>query len=822
MSGEATPSYGCYANVLHKGRLGSLTVMPSALIFTVLDANNVPTGKERSWPWAVVKKHFIKSVSPDRHLIKLILHKMPAVIMETSSKEDLEKMRSDIAAAMRVIASGDANEDQEDRRKLGAIGALVRSEEGPTRRRKKSPPRKLKSLPEDAGRMQQPNAAIREASQQLDMYKRNKFNIHQPDSKPASQQQSATSEMMNSISSPNAAIRQASQELNAFKRDPSVLTSSKTRSRSNSPKSIPNKNALPKSPKQSSKTTNPIVSPKQSSKKPPSSNSHAPIITPPNAAIRQASQQLDNYKREARNQPLDTTGPLNKAPKSPKQSSRKLPPLPPQRKDGGNSSQQEQQQPSSVAAHPQQHHRPNQNPSMRSSRTRSRSNSPTSEPRSHVAKAAADNPHNTTSSRQKDARHHSPKRTMPVQSTKPNRNIRKLPATSKDDEEPEHRRSSGSSKVERRSEPIRRSPTTGRQEQPRPRQERTHESNHVPVAALRRGGNVRRQPTPGAVAIQGINQPHGDSEESSSSSSEDPPSPRTSADRNILVEAELVEGSTQFAGDIIVEAQPLQEREMRCRDAWKSRRMRLGFFGLACVMLLLIVGIVLGFTLSRDTGGDDQAVQESESSAFTPINQTGSGTPIAGTTTAAPQSTTNPTASAIQSPTVTLAPTSGPSSATISATMAPTRADQWTPGSSLAPGGGFDFLNFLEEWFMFDGVPASTLRALQDSASAQSRAREWLLQDRNLELYDIARVMQRFALATFYYATNGENWSLNSLWLEYDVHECQWYNNKEACHFDGTTYTQFALIEEGLTGTLPPEFFWITTMICHPRLEICS
>ncbi|CAB9499034.1 Leucine Rich Repeat [Seminavis robusta] len=69
-----------------------------------------------------------------------------------------------------------------------------------------------------------------------------------------------------------------------------------------------------------------------------------------------------------------------------------------------------------------------------------------------------------------------------------------------------------------------------------------------------------------------------------------------------------------------------------------------------------------------------------------------------------------------------------------------------------------------------------TLVALENPVSPQSRAFEWLLEDPNLHSYSDARIKQKFALASLYYATSGETWWDNTSWLNHSIHECEWYN----------------------------------------------
>lgn len=88
------------------------------------------------------------------------------------------------------------------------------------------------------------------------------------------------------------------------------------------------------------------------------------------------------------------------------------------------------------------------------------------------------------------------------------------------------------------------------------------------------------------------------------------------------------------------------------------------------------------------------------------------------------------------------APTPVPTeSPTNNPTAAPTRLPiPWTP--------------FLEH------LPNYTLEVLElnDASAPQSQAYQWMLEDPNLNNYTLSRQLQRFALSTFYHATNGTLW----------------------------------------------------------------
>ena len=79
--------------------------------------------------------------------------------------------------------------------------------------------------------------------------------------------------------------------------------------------------------------------------------------------------------------------------------------------------------------------------------------------------------------------------------------------------------------------------------------------------------------------------------------------------------------------------------------------------------------------------------------------------------------------------------------------------------------------------FSIDLLPNITRMVLNETDSAQSKALEWVMNDPKLHGYNASRVIQRFALATFYYATNGDYWDENTDWLSYEIHECSWFTS---------------------------------------------
>jgi hypothetical protein len=104
----------------------------------------------------------------------------------------------------------------------------------------------------------------------------------------------------------------------------------------------------------------------------------------------------------------------------------------------------------------------------------------------------------------------------------------------------------------------------------------------------------------------------------------------------------------------------------------------------------------------------------------------------------------------------------------------------------------------------FKPHPAKTIdRKLQDSA--EDMARSWQEDDPDFGTYNEARNAQRLALATLYFATDGDqSWINSTYWLAYDVSECNWFSNldpADVCQDD--VYVKLDLSSNNLTGTLP-------------------
>ena len=135
-------------------------------------------------------------------------------------------------------------------------------------------------------------------------------------------------------------------------------------------------------------------------------------------------------------------------------------------------------------------------------------------------------------------------------------------------------------------------------------------------------------------------------------------------------------------------------------------------------------------------------------------------------------------------------------------------------------------------------LPTPTVLDIQrDNSTAQSRAFQWLLSDPAVVDYSEHRLIQRFALATFYFSTSGEGWYNNTHWLSHSHHECDWFLggttlfdrasvlyqlfqflstntiNKPCVTADGNkteVYQQLSLFNNGLRGSIPRELFLLS------------
>lgn len=100
--------------------------------------------------------------------------------------------------------------------------------------------------------------------------------------------------------------------------------------------------------------------------------------------------------------------------------------------------------------------------------------------------------------------------------------------------------------------------------------------------------------------------------------------------------------------------------------------------------------------------------------------------------------------------------------------------------------------------------------SLDDTDSPQYKALAWLADDANLFNLPDWKVIQRYVLGVFYYATNGDEWVDNTGWLS-EEEECSWRwyaegsgDSLQVCNEEGA-YTGLVMEKNGINGTIPVE-----------------
>lgn len=113
--------------------------------------------------------------------------------------------------------------------------------------------------------------------------------------------------------------------------------------------------------------------------------------------------------------------------------------------------------------------------------------------------------------------------------------------------------------------------------------------------------------------------------------------------------------------------------------------------------------------------------------------------------------------------------------------------------------------------------------ALQNEASPQSLALEWLVQDsvnRNGTQYEDSRLIQRYALAALYYSTSGDTWRNNAKWLSSE-HECEWFTSATIPVCNEGRFLRIGLVDNGLVGAVPREIALLSDSL-RKCLLVCT
>lgn len=105
--------------------------------------------------------------------------------------------------------------------------------------------------------------------------------------------------------------------------------------------------------------------------------------------------------------------------------------------------------------------------------------------------------------------------------------------------------------------------------------------------------------------------------------------------------------------------------------------------------------------------------------------------------------------------------------------------------------------------------------AVETASTPQNEAMIWLAGNVNLESYTNEKKIQRYALATFYYSTNGPDWDIEADWLS-DLDECLWYTDDIGafCSDGSVSRLDFYQSRSGnnLNGSIPVEIAFLSSL----------
>jgi hypothetical protein len=115
---------------------------------------------------------------------------------------------------------------------------------------------------------------------------------------------------------------------------------------------------------------------------------------------------------------------------------------------------------------------------------------------------------------------------------------------------------------------------------------------------------------------------------------------------------------------------------------------------------------------------------------------------------------------------------------------------------------------------LLSSVSSDEGEALSTNSTPQSKAFKWIVTNNtNLGNFSEEIIIQRYALATLFYSTNGDSWSSSNLWLD-NGEECErWQSSvgQLVCTDTGAAY-QLDLSSNNLSGKLPPEIGLLTSL----------
>ncbi|CAB9516973.1 Leucine Rich Repeat [Seminavis robusta] len=287
-----------------------------------------------------------------------------------------------------------------------------------------------------------------------------------------------------------------------------------------------------------------------------------------------------------------------------------------------------------------------------------------------------------------------------------------------------------------------------------------------------------------------------------------PPPPPTTSEGNI--------GDDDHLEDALPDEQPLPPND----EWWKkySLLQDLERWHVICIGVTTLILLILVVSMSVALGITENNNQETTIITTRPKQRPAPTQPMVPTT----PKTSFPSISSQPSAPPTPQPSNAPSKSSVPS-MSPSISNAPTLSPSQAP-------TSVRRMEIMNSLPMETrLRIDADSNSPQAKALQFVVDGHSA--YPEWRVIQRFALATVYYATNGDEWNDNRSWLHPNSHECGWQHVQRvgssgpcgsATYFtlNEGVYESLSLYDNNLVGTLPPELFMLLTSLKHVDLGV--
>ncbi|KAL3912495.1 MAG: hypothetical protein SGILL_006858, partial [Bacillariaceae sp.] len=255
----------------------------------------------------------------------------------------------------------------------------------------------------------------------------------------------------------------------------------------------------------------------------------------------------------------------------------------------------------------------------------------------------------------------------------------------------------------------------------------------------------------------------------------------------------------------------------KSEETSKEKRI-ITFLSLAICLLIVLLAIILGVAIGIGARNRNRAVdpEPTESPTFFPTESPypsqfttffptveDTVTPLP-TITASPTITAEPSMAPVPTATPTL-PSSQPPP------VAPSGGNPPMPSSNstISPSPTIQNTEVLQ--LLVKNSPDNGT-ALMTEGTPQNEAFQWLQTNAFLNVYSDAQILQRYALAVFFYSTNGpETWDpaiRDDGWLT-DAPECEWASTANNQCTD-EVYTSLTLDFVGVSGTIPDELSLLT------------